>query len=88
MRCPFFSGRPVLAVGSSDKNVDGTMHASQRKNTKWQLKLGIGMLGLSILLPVAGVPLVAKLGLSATATATVSGALLVAAEVMGIDAIA
>ena len=64
------------------------MSASQAVLNGWRLKLGIGMFGLSILLPVAGVPLVAMLGLSTTATATVSGGLLVTAEVMGIAAIA
>ena len=54
----------------------------------WRLKLGISMFALSILLPVAGIPLVASLGLSGTMTTSVSGALLVGAEVLGILAIA
>ena len=48
----------------------------------WRLKLGAALFGLSILLPVIGVPLVTALGLSATMTASVSGALLVGAEVL------
>lgn len=54
---------------------------------RWRLKLGVAMFVLSILLPVAGIPLVATLGLSGTLTASVSGALLVGAEVLGILAV-
>jgi hypothetical protein len=54
----------------------------------WRLKLGVALLGLSIALPVLGVPLVAVMGLSATAVATVSGVMLVGAEVLGILAVA
>ena len=54
----------------------------------WRLKLGVIMFVLSILLPVAGIPLVATLGLSGTITASVSGVLLVGAEVLGVLAIA
>ena len=43
----------------------------------WRLKLGAALFGLSIILPVLGVPLVTALGLSTTITASVSGALLV-----------
>ena len=64
------------------------MNASRTVLNGWRMRLGIGMFGLSILIPVAGVPLVAMLGLPSTATATVSGGLLVAAEAMGIAAIA
>jgi hypothetical protein len=56
--------------------------------TGWRLKLGVALFGLSILFPVLGVPLVAAMGLSATTVATVSGALLVGAEVLGIAAVA
>ncbi len=54
----------------------------------WRLKLGAALFGLSILLPVIGVPLVTALGLSTTMTASVSGALLVGAEVLGVCAVA
>lgn len=54
----------------------------------WRLKLGIILFGLSIALPVLGVPLVAILGLSTTTVATVSGGLLAGAEVLGIVAVA
>jgi hypothetical protein len=54
----------------------------------WRLKLGAALFGLSILLPVIGIPLVTALGLSTTMTASVSGALLVGAEVLGVCAVA
>ncbi len=54
----------------------------------WRLKSGVVIFVLSIIVPAAGVPVVAGLGLSATVTATVSGALLVGAEVLGILAVA
>jgi len=54
----------------------------------WRLQLGITLFVLSILLPLAGVPLVASLSLSAGKTTTISGFLLVGAEVMGVAAIA
>lgn len=56
--------------------------------TGWWLKLGVALFGLSIALPVLGVPLVATMGLSTATVATVSGALLVGAEVLGISAVA
>ena len=54
----------------------------------WRLKVGIALFVLSIILPLAGIPAVAALGLSTTLTATVSGALLFSAEILGIVAIA
>jgi len=54
----------------------------------WRLKAGAALFGMSILLPVAGIPLVATLGLSTAMTASVSGALLVGAEVLGVAAVA
>jgi len=54
----------------------------------WRLKLGVALFGFSIVLPVVGVPLVAAIGLSATAVATASGVLLAGAEVLGIAAVA
>lgn len=56
--------------------------------TGWRLKLGVALFGLSIALPVIGVPLVAAIGLSAGTVATVSGALLGGSEVLGIVAVA
>jgi hypothetical protein len=54
----------------------------------WRLKLGVAIFVLSILLPVAGIPLVATLGLSGTISASISGGLLVGAEVLGLLAVA
>jgi hypothetical protein len=56
--------------------------------TGWRLNLGIALFGLSIVLPVLGVPLVAIIGLPAATVATVSGALLAGSEVLGIVAVA
>ncbi|MDB4285494.1 transporter suffix domain-containing protein [bacterium] len=54
----------------------------------WRLKAGAALFGMSILMPIAGVPLVATLGLSTAMTASLSGALLVGAEVLGVCAVA
>ena len=57
-------------------------------NITWQLKVGIGIFVLSIILPLGGIPLVTNLSLSTATTALISGALLVGSEVHGIVAIA
>jgi hypothetical protein len=54
----------------------------------WRLKLGISIFILSIVLPVAGIPVLASLDLSKTITTTVSGGLLVGAEMLGVLAVA
>jgi hypothetical protein len=56
--------------------------------TGWRLKLGVALFGLSIALPVLGVPLVAATALSAATAATISGAMLLGAELLGIVAVA
>ncbi len=61
---------------------------SEKPAADWRIKLGAALLGLSILLPVLGIPLVTTLGLSTTMTASISGALLVGAEVLGVCAVA
>lgn len=61
---------------------------SRQPVNPWHLKAGIGVFVLSIVMPVAGIPLVAALNLSTAATASVSGVLLVGAEILGIGAIA
>ncbi|MGB5965169.1 MAG: transporter suffix domain-containing protein [Sulfurimonadaceae bacterium] len=53
-----------------------------------RLQLGIALFVLSIVLPLAGVPVVVSLGLSAEMIATVSASLLVGAEVLGVAAVA
>ena len=64
------------------------MNSPEPKVEDWRLKIGAGLFGLSILLPVAGVPLVAWFDFSRSVTATVTGGLLVSAEVMGLAAVA
>jgi hypothetical protein len=54
----------------------------------WRLKLGVALFGLSIVLPVLGLPLVAVMGLSAATVATFSGAMLAGSEVLGFVAVA
>jgi len=56
--------------------------------TGLRFKLGVVLFGLSIVLPLLGVPLVAAMGLSAGTVATVSGALLAGSEVLGLVAVA
>ena len=62
--------------------------ATTTTTSAWRLKAGAAIFVFSIILPVAGVSLVALLGLSATMTAYVSGALLVAGELLGITSVA
>ncbi len=54
----------------------------------WRLKLGVAVFILSILLPVAGIPLVPTFELSTTMAASLTAGFLVSAEVMGVVAIA
>jgi hypothetical protein len=54
----------------------------------WRLRLGILIFILSIVLPLAGLPLLTSLDLSKAITASISGVLLVGAEVLGITAVA
>ena len=64
------------------------MNPPELKPEGWRLKLGAVLFGLSIILPVAGVPVVALFDFSTSVTATVTGGLLVSAEVMGLAAVA
>ena len=61
---------------------------TERPAADWRVKLGIAVFALSIILPVAGIPAVASLDLSGTMTASLSGALLIVAEVFGVLAVA
>ncbi len=54
----------------------------------WRTKLGVALFGLSIVIPMLGVPLVAAIGLSATTVTTVSGVMLMGSEALGIVAVA
>jgi hypothetical protein len=86
--------RQNIALSSPPPNLKGkeemSAHINPSENTAagWRLKLGIAIFGLSILLPVVGIPVVTALGLSATMTASASGALLVGAEILGVGAVA
>ena len=64
------------------------MNSPELKVEDWRLKLGAVLFGLSILLPIAGVPLVGLFDFSTGMTATLTGGLLVSAEVMGLAAVA
>ena len=64
------------------------MNSSGPKVENWRLKLGAVLFGLSILLPIAGVPLVALFDLSTGVKTTITGGLLVSAEIMGLAAVA
>lgn len=68
--------------------VEVPSNAAQQSVPRWRLALGIIIFLLSIILPLAGIPAVAAFELSATAATTVSGALLVGAEILGILAAA
>jgi uncharacterized membrane protein (DUF485 family) len=54
----------------------------------WQIKLGVALFVLSIVLPLLGIPLLAVMGLRAATMATISGAMLAGSEVRGIVAVA
>ncbi len=64
------------------------MNPPEHPVVNWRLKLGAALFGLSILLPIAGVPLVALFDLSTGVKTTITGGLLVSAEVMGLAAVA
>jgi membrane protease YdiL (CAAX protease family) len=62
--------------------------SEDRPNTGWRLKAGIALLLISIILPIMGIPLVAGLDLSGAIAASLSGAMLIGAELLGVAAIA
>jgi len=68
--------------------MSGSAGIVNKPNTGWHLKLGVALFLLSIMLPVVGVPVVAGIGLSAGMASSVSAALLVAAEILGIVGVA
>ena len=68
--------------------MSGQVETSEHPAAGWRLKLGVALFVLSIALPLVGVPVVTALGLSSTMTASVSGVLLIAAEVLGLIAVA
>ena len=77
---------PHQGKGTSDMGEYG--NTSKQPAASWRLKSGVALFLLSIAIPLIGIPVVTALGVSATITASFSGALLVGAEVMGIVAIA
>ena len=64
------------------------MRPPELKAEGWRLKLSAALFGLSVILPMGGVALVAALDLSGTLTASLSGGLLLAGEILGISAVA
>ena len=68
--------------------MDQDASAAAQPGVGWRVKSGAALFVLSIVLPVAGIPLLATLDLSAPMTASISGALLLGAELLGIVAIA
>ena len=64
------------------------MNLSEQQAGGWRLKLSVALFGLSIVLPIVGVPIVSALDLSMTITASLSGGLLLTGELLGIAAVA
>ena len=64
------------------------MNPPELKPEGWRLKLSAALFGLSFLLPLVGVPIVSAFELSKTMTASVSGGLLLAGELLGVAAVA
>lgn len=62
--------------------------ATEPQKPAWNVTLGIGLFAFSIILPLAGIPIVAAIELSATAAASTVALLLGLAEVCGLAAIA
>lgn len=56
--------------------------------SSWRLKSGVAVFALSIILPIAGLFVLPTLGLSGAMTASVSGALLLVAEALGVSGVA
>jgi hypothetical protein len=56
-------------------------------SSKWRFRLGAFMFVLSLVLPLAGVPIVTSMTLSVTMTSSISGGLLACGELLGIGAI-
>ena len=62
--------------------------ATEPQKPAWNVKFGIGLFVFSIILPLAGIPIVAAIELSTTAAASTVALLLGLAEVCGLAAIA
>jgi hypothetical protein len=59
-----------------------------KPDSNLRLLVGSGILALSVLLPLVGIPLVAYLSLPTATTASISGALLLSGELLGIISVA
>jgi len=68
--------------------MNNDVNALEQPPRCWCFNLGIALFGLSVILPLAGIPLITALNLSAGITTSVSAVLLVSGEVMGVVAIA
>jgi hypothetical protein len=62
--------------------------SAEQPIASWRITLGVIIFLLSIIVPAAGIPAVEALDLSVTMKSSVSGALLIGAEVLGIIAVA
>ena len=69
----------------SDSRCNKTLTVSV---TGWRIKLGIALFSISIFLPLIGIPIVTTMDLSSTVLATISGVMLVTAEMLGLAAVA
>jgi hypothetical protein len=71
-----------LRYKMEDKNM------SEQIKAGWRLKLGVAIFLLSIVVPLAGVPMVAGLSLSAAMKVTVTGCVLIFGNILGVLAVA
>ena len=78
-------GNALKFTGENNKN--GSNDTLVHPASGWRLKAGVALFILSIAVPLIGIPVVTSLGVSAAVTASVSGVLLVGAEIMGILAV-
>ena len=67
---------------------DMAQTASPASVPGWRLTLGIALLALSLLGPLIAIPLLSMFGLSAALIASLSGAILIGAEVLLVAAVA
>ncbi len=67
---------------------DHKKETTEPQKPAWNVTLGIGLFGFSIILPLAGIPIVAAIELSTTAAASTVALLLGLAEVCSLAAIA
>ncbi len=72
----------------SNKTLQKTAGTDSSAPYGWHLKVGAVLFGLSIVVPVLGVPVVAILNLGGTITATLSGGVLLVGELLGLAAVA